>query len=329
MAIFFIALIFVTILSAYFLFKTLKPPRSRTPPGPPGRPLIGSLRDFVRSSHPHVYLWQLSTKYGPLMQLKLGSRPAIVVSSVDLAKEVMKTHDRAFSGRPALRGLRKLSYNCLDLAFSPYGEYWRELKRITTVHLFSLKKFASFQSIREDETARLVKRVASLAESRKVLNMNELAISMGSRLICRIAFGKRYDERGSEMERFYKLLNGAQISMASLYVSDYMPYLGWVVDLFNGQSSYLDQTFKRLDLFYQELIDEHVDPNRVKRKEGEEDILDILIRFKEEKMGSFDLTWDSIKGLLMVCFCFLNSLFSATLFLCLSEEYLGLFFTTC
>lgn len=43
------------------------------------------------------------------------------------------------------------------------------------------------------------------------------------------------------------------------------------------------------DSFYQELIDEH-DPRRVDKIEGEEDILDVLIRLKEEPLISLGIT---------------------------------------
>ncbi|GKV17315.1 hypothetical protein SLEP1_g27835 [Rubroshorea leprosula] len=40
-----------------------------------------------------------------------------------MAKEVLKTHEIDFCSRPALLGLQKLSYNGLDLAFTPYSSY--------------------------------------------------------------------------------------------------------------------------------------------------------------------------------------------------------------
>ncbi|TKY63292.1 cytochrome P450 family 71 protein [Spatholobus suberectus] len=87
------------------------------PPGPRGLPIIGNLHQLNNSSL-YLQLWQLSKKYGPLFSLQLGLRPAIVVSSPELAKEVMKDHDLEFSGRPKLLGQQKLSYNGIDIAFS-------------------------------------------------------------------------------------------------------------------------------------------------------------------------------------------------------------------
>lgn len=132
-----------------------------------------------------------------------------------------------------------------------------------------------------------------------LLSLHQVAMTLGSTLICRIAFGKRYDEHGSEMRRFEKLSREAQGVMAAFYVSDYFPLFGWV-DKLTGMMDRLDKTFFDLDSFYQELINEHLDPKRSKKMQEEEDVLDVLIQLKEQKSSSVELGWDHIKALLMV-----------------------------
>ncbi|KAI3914601.1 hypothetical protein MKW92_017861 [Papaver armeniacum] len=50
---------------------------------------------------PHISFKKLSDKYGPIMFLKLGSVPTLVVSS---------------------QILKKFSYEFVDITFAPYGE---------------------------------------------------------------------------------------------------------------------------------------------------------------------------------------------------------------
>ena len=51
--------------------------------------------------------------------------------------------------------------------------------------------------------------------------------------------------------------------LLSFFVSDYIPFLGWI-DKLTGMVTRLEKTFEALDGFLQEVLDEHLDPNRVK-----------------------------------------------------------------
>nr|GMC53502.1 cytochrome P450 83B1-like [Ipomoea batatas]GMC53503.1 cytochrome P450 83B1-like [Ipomoea batatas] len=268
-------------------------------PGPPGLPIIGNLHQFD-SAAPQVFLWKLSKKYGPLMGMKLGSREVVVISSARMAKEVLKTHDLAFCSRPSLIGRQRLSYDGLEIAFTPYGDYWREIRKISVLHLFSLKRVKHFQPIREDEVSRMINSISELAFSSQLVNLSEIAMSLTCNIICRSAFGKRYDEERPGKWGFHKLLAESQaMMMAGSSIADFLPYFGWL-DKLIGNSSRLERVFKEQDSFYQELIDQHLDPNRPKSMDG--DILDVLISLKTENSSAVKLTWDHIKAILMIVF---------------------------
>lgn len=92
------------IIFLYLLKKHTNAAKTLLPPGPPGLPIIGNLHEIGTTRILHLYLWQLSKKYGPNIHMKLGSVPILVVSSAKLAKEVLKTQDLAFCSRPKLLG---------------------------------------------------------------------------------------------------------------------------------------------------------------------------------------------------------------------------------
>ncbi|XP_027072052.1 6,7,8-trihydroxycoumarin synthase-like [Coffea arabica] len=282
----------------FLLQKTKKSKKTRGPPGPPGLPFIGNLHQFD-SAKPHEYLWKLSKKYGPLMSLRIGSVPVVVISSSKMAKEALKTHDLVFSGRRAYVSHQKLSYNGRDVAFSPYGEYWRQMRKVCVLHLFSLSRVQSFSPIIQDEISHLIQKISNLSCASKVINLSSIMTSLGSTIICRIAFGKKYDEEGHERKRFDQILQESQAMMAGFFISDYLPSLSWI-DKLSGMFACLEKNFKDLDLFYQELIDEHLNPNRPETMK--DDVLDILIQIKQEQSSGFELTWDHIKALLMNIF---------------------------
>lgn len=304
-------LVLLSLLPIFILFiihiqKTKSTRRtSSIPPGPKPLPIIGNLHQLNTSS-PHQSLWQLSKHYGPLMSLHLGYVPTLVVSSSNMAKQVLQTHDLKFASRPSFLGLRKLSYNGLDLGFSPYSPYWREMKKICVLHLFSSQNVNSFRPIRENEVAQLIKKLSQYCDDEKGVNLSEILMSFTNRLICRIAFGKKYgcdyEEEvelgsGERRSRLQVLLNEAQALLAEFYFSDHFPLLGWV-DRLRGTLSRLDKTFKELDLIYQRVIDDHLEQ---KTKEEEVvDIIDIFLKMKNDHSLSFDLTLDHIKAVLMV-----------------------------
>ncbi|MFQ6646670.1 hypothetical protein Gotur_019814 [Gossypium turneri] len=238
---------------------------NRLPPSPPSLPLIGHLHMLMfDNSAPHLFLYKLSQKYGPLMFLRFGFRPTLVVSSAKMAEEVMKTHDLDFCSRPNLYAARKLSYNASDLSFSPYNHYWREMRKVCVVHLFS--RVQKYRHIREDEVARLIEKICQFSIDSKPINLSEAIMCFSSLIICRVGFGKRYDEQGIERSRFHRLLKESQAILSSFCFTDYFPFMGWA-DRFMGFLNRLETTFKEFDTFFQELIDEHLDSNKLKSEQ--------------------------------------------------------------
>ena len=65
--------------------------RKRHPPGPKGLPIIGHLH--LLGKNPHQDLQKLAKTHGPLMYVRLGLVPTIVVSSAETAEKVLKTYD--------------------------------------------------------------------------------------------------------------------------------------------------------------------------------------------------------------------------------------------
>ncbi|KAG5220133.1 cytochrome P450 [Salix suchowensis] len=290
-----VSLFFLVILSLpiflWFLLKknTTTTKTSRLPPGPRGLPLIGNLHQ-LDSSNLQKHLWRLSQKYGPLYTLRLGFRRALVACSAKMAKEILKTHDLEFCSRPVLTGQQKLSYNGSDLSFSRYGAYWREMRKICVIHLFSSIRVQSFSPIREEEVSHMIGNISISALDSEPFNLTEAMMSLTSTVICRIAFGKSYEDGGSEKSKFQDLLNETEAMFSIFFFSDYFPYMGWV-DKLTGLA-------RQFDAFYQQIIDEHLDPNRSKPEH--EDILDVLLQIYKDRPYKTQLTFDHIKAILMV-----------------------------
>ncbi|KAK4258231.1 hypothetical protein QN277_007703 [Acacia crassicarpa] len=297
-----LVLILTSPLLLFFFFFFLKHIREtiihkpNLPPAPKGLPIIGNLHQ-LNSSSLYLDLWNLSKKYGPLFSLQLGHRTVIVVSSPKMAKETLKNHDVEFSDRPSLFSQQKLSYNGIELFFSSYGDYWREIRKICVVHIFSAKRVLSYSSVRQYEVQQMIQKISSHAASSKLTNLTELLVSVTSTIICRSTFGRRYEEEGVERSRFHGMLNELQALMGSFFLQDYIHFTGWI-DRLRGLTGRLEKNYKELDEFYKQVIDKHLDPQRRKPQE-EEDIVDVLLHLKKQRWFSTDLTFDHIKALVM------------------------------
>lgn len=97
----------------------------RLPPGPAGVPVFGSLGIFVSSSHPHQEMDRLAKEHGPLMSIRMGSKLALVVSSPEMAKEVLKTFDKEFANRPRITAKDAMCYGDYTMGYTSYGPRWR------------------------------------------------------------------------------------------------------------------------------------------------------------------------------------------------------------
>ncbi|XP_031256486.1 cytochrome P450 83B1-like, partial [Pistacia vera] len=291
-----IVLLFLPIL-LLFLLQTYKTKNIRSPPGPKGLPSISNLHQFDSSNPDNV--WKLSQKYGPLMSLRIGSMSTLIVSSTKMAKEVWKTHDLAFCSRPALLAMRKLSYKGSDLAFAPYNESWREKRNLCVMHLFNPNRVQQFRPTREDEVSRMIQKISKSVAASKPVSLSELLMSMTSSIICRLAFGKRYEGDEREGNGFCAMLHETEAMLGSFFFSDYFPFMGWV-DKLTGMKRRLENNFKELDIFFQEIIQDHSDSKVPKN--GKEDIIDIFLQIRKDGGLKVDITWDHIKAVLMNVF---------------------------
>lgn len=292
-----LAILFLTILIFHLRIHTKIEP-FHPPPGPKGLPLIGNLHQFD-ASKPHVYFGNLAKIYGPILSFRFGRVPIVVVQSAKLAKEVLQAQDLNFCNRPQTVAIRKLSYNCLDIVFSPYNEYFREMKKISVVHLLSSKRVERYALKTQEEVLRLIKKITFISSTSQIVNLSELVMGYSCSNICNIAFGKRYeDDDERSKSRFHSLLNEAQAMFGGFFISDYFPLFGWL-DKLNGNVSRLERVFKDLDEFFEEIIKDHLYPN--KPHSMREDIIDVLLNLKEEQC-SFHLTFDHIKAILMNIF---------------------------
>ncbi|CAN0899529.1 Cytochrome P450 71D8 [Linum grandiflorum] len=254
---------------------------SNLPPGPWKLPVIGNLHQLIGGQQPHRRLNDLAQKYGPdVMRMQFGEISNIVISSPEAAKQVMKTHDLAFASRPFLLAPHILYDGCKDVGFAPYGEYWRQMRKICVIELLSNKRVLSFRGIREDEVSKLVDNLSSIPRGEPV-DLTRMVARVSSSVTSRAAFGKAQDLT----DAFLIVTDNISDVLAGFKISDLFPSLNFLAN-FTGFKSTLQKMHKASHSILDCIIDEHKSKRSAATRNKDddvekEDLIDVFLGLQE------------------------------------------------
>ncbi|RLM75088.1 hypothetical protein C2845_PM15G05370 [Panicum miliaceum] len=237
--------------------------RSKVPPSPPALPLVGHAH--LVGALPHVSLRDLAARHGGedgLMMLRLGTVPTLVASSPRAAQLVLRAHDRSFASRPRSASGDVLMYGPSDIALAPYGEWWRQAKKLVSTHLLSANKVGL-----------LINKIRGLAETRAALDLSKLLTNFMNDMVCRAVAGQSFRVEGRE-KNFYpglaKLAGGVLVSPTR-------------------------RKAKKVRDRWDELLDKLIDEHANEDGDEESDFIHVLLSVQEE----FGLIRDNIKAILI------------------------------
>ncbi|KAF5195710.1 Cytochrome p450 [Thalictrum thalictroides] len=315
-----ISLSFLSILFVLFLFKltTSRTGKLNLPPSPWKLPVIGNLHQL--GTLPHRSLQSLARKHGPLMLLHFGQSPTLIVSSVEGAKEILKTQDLNFSDRPRMNFQDRLVYANYHLAFSPYGEYWRQVRKVCVLQLLSQHRVNSFKSVRQEETDCMLSDIRqSILSGSPIVNLSDLIFSFTNDVTCRVTLGRKFgrDEGG---KKFFKIIKEFMYFIGAFNIGDFIPSLAWINN-FNGLNARMDKNFEELESFLGGVIEEHIQDRKTRKfgSEGVEDFVDVLLGMEKDGSIGVPFAKDNIKALIMDMFLAATDTAAATMTWAMTE----------
>ncbi|XP_030512356.2 desmethyl-deoxy-podophyllotoxin synthase-like [Rhodamnia argentea] len=288
-----------------FLFMLIKIFKARSsnalklPPGPKKLPLIGNLHQLISPELPHHHLNNLAKTYGPIYHLKVGELTLIILATPEIAREVLKKHEINFAQKPLFPSLEMMGDMSSSFMYAPYGEYWRQLRKICVLELLSVKSVRSFQSIREDETSNLVQFVRSLQGC--PLNLTNKITSCLNAIISRAAFGQSYKH-----QEYLSALKEAIEQVGGFNFADVFPSLR-ILRYVRGRKWRLDSIRRRCDQISNDILNDHRRQREnlsCTREDSfvKEDFVDVLLRIQESNELGFPLTDNHIKSLILEFF---------------------------
>ncbi|EFJ21523.1 hypothetical protein SELMODRAFT_176221 [Selaginella moellendorffii] len=281
-------LILLPLLGFYFRQSWLKPP---LPPSPSsGLPLIGHLH--LLGKLPHQSFQALAEKHGPIFSLRFGFRHAVVISSTDLAKEVLRVHDATFASRPSNVGL-DIGFYKYFMGGAPYGDLWKQLRRLYSVELLTSKRIDSFLPLRLEELSLMLSGLARAHERNEAVDMRNLLTCFTFNTITRILMNKRYFQHqgeelhgidSSEASVFKAILVELSETALQFRISALLPsYLRWI----DWSVYWIRRLHAKQDQFLQKIIDEH--KNEKNTSTSSKDIMDMMLGLLAEDPRGEDI----------------------------------------
>lgn len=161
--IFLIITILITILITKIFLPFYKPNKNLPPSPRFCLPIIGHLHLLRQQPLIHHTLRRLSHSLGPVFSLRLGSRLAVIVSSPTAVEECFLTkNDIVLANRPRLIMGKYVAYDYTAMVVAPYGDHWRNLRRITSLEVLSTSRLNGSAEIRQNELKRLLQKLHGL-----------------------------------------------------------------------------------------------------------------------------------------------------------------------
>ncbi|GKV16711.1 hypothetical protein SLEP1_g27313 [Rubroshorea leprosula] len=149
---------------------------------------------------------------------------------------------------------KHMGYNYTTMISASYGDHWRNLRRITSIEIFSSSRLNKFLGVRNDEVRRLLLKLShNSMENFAKVELRSIFIDLTFNNVMRMVAGKRYyGENVTEYEEAKQFKE----TLAEIHESNgqnFNPLLRW----FGIHEKKVIKTFKRMDALLQGLVDEH------------------------------------------------------------------------
>lgn len=288
---------------------------SRLPPGPTGLPLVGSLPFLDRNLH--ACFAGLAAKYGPVFAIRLGSKVEIVVTSPELAHEVLRDKDPVFSNRVIPDAGRAVAFDGVEnIVGVPVGPKWRLLRRLCAQEMLSPAGLDSLYGLRRREFRSTLRYLYSQSQAGEPVDLGALMFVNMMNVVTSTLWGGTI---GSESERaaigkeFRALVAKLTELLGTPNLSDFFPVLA-PFDL-QGVRKKMERIRVRFDQIFDKIIQQRVNAQQDGSKMAT-DFLECMLKMEREGGdGKATFTMTDVKSLLLVQITFLHPCFPNLLLL--------------
>ncbi|XP_040985756.1 geraniol 8-hydroxylase-like [Juglans microcarpa x Juglans regia] len=283
------------IIQAFRIVRSTATPK-KLPPGPKPYPIIGNLLDVGDKSHKSLAM--LAQIYGPIMCLKLGQVTTIIISSAQMAKEVLRTHDQQLSSRTIPDALRAHKHDELGMAWIPVSTKWRNLRKICNGQLFSNRALNDNQDVRRMKLQELLAETHQSSLTGEAIDIGMVAVKTTLNLLSNTVFSLDLANSDSDMAgEFKEIAGGIMREVGKPNLVDYFPLLK---KIYPQGAMRLTVHFSKLIDIFDRLISRRLQLRKVSGYVTKSDMLDTLLNISGDNSTELDKT--TIEGLFVDLF---------------------------
>ncbi|KAF8014661.1 hypothetical protein BT93_H0462 [Corymbia citriodora subsp. variegata] len=263
-------------------------------------PIIGHLHLLGSKTPLARTLASMADKQGPMFRIWLGVRPATIISSREAVRECFTTRDKDLASRAKSKAGVHLGYGYAAFAFAEYGDFWREMRKITMLELLSTRRLDDLKHVQASEIDAFIKDLHTLCRantdnvqngSSKVVIISEMLELLTLNIIIRMIANKRYF--GLSSASAGSSINNDEASHLRKVIKDLLYIAGFPA---GGPTVGTVRTMKRVARELDEIIGKWVEEHKLKRDDAQrgevismkEDFIDVMLSaIKEDGFNSF------------------------------------------
>lgn len=231
------------------------------------------------------------------MTLQLGQLTTVVISSANLAKEILRNHDVSFSNRTVPDAVTAQQHHAFSMALLPVSPAWRNLRKISNLYVFSSQKLDANEYLRREKIQQMLDYVKECSREGRAVYVGQAAFNATMNFLSSSVFSLDLADPNSETVRsFRKLVTDIMEVAGRPNLADYFPLLKKIdpSGIRHRLSILLGKMFELLD----QLIEERL-KQRENRDYSSKDVLDTLLNLEEEDSPE-EINKDYLKHMLLV-----------------------------
>jgi hypothetical protein len=250
-------------------------------------PSFTGFSTLLSGKTPHRVLAKLAKSHRAqsLMAFSVGLTRFIISSEPETAKEILCSS--AFGDRPVKESAYELLFH-RAMGFAPYGEYWRNLRRISSTHLFCPRRINGFEGFRSEVGLKMVKRLNFLMSEMGSVGVKKVLHFGSLNNVMMTVFGKSYDFFEGDGVELEELVSEGYELLGIFNWSDHFPLLGWL-DL-QGVRKRCRVLVTKVNAFVGKIIMEHKRKRMFQGRALVGDFVDVLLDLEEkDKLSDSDM----------------------------------------